>query len=196
MARRYRRYRRYRRTYYRKKKWTAFNSEVTVDTTSANQDPNLANQYFKEVIEPCVFGSSNSLNGNASPANSLSAINYYVCRCRYKGVFGRNIATGSSYICYIGFIPNAVTVNANQQQETSMANSFFYRHPEYILAWSRLDYVANSGDTGEVSLYSRVVKKIAPGDRIVMGVLARNVSGNAVPLSSLQGTFSCYLRTN
>lgn len=196
MARRYRRYRRYRRTYYRRKKWTAFNSEVAVDTTNGNQDPNLANQYFKEVIQPCVFGSSNSLNQDASPSASLSAINYYVCRCRYKGVFGNPIPVGSSYICYIGFVPNAVTVQQQQQQETSMANSFFYRHPEYIMAWSRIDYVNNTGDTGEISLYSRMTKKIAPGDKIVVGVLARNVSGGAVALASLQGTFSCYLRTN
>lgn len=195
MARRYyRRYRRYRRTYYRRKKWTAYNSETSVNTTV--NGANLSANYYKEVISYCVFGSSNSLQNNASASQPISAINYYCCRCRYKGVFNANIPAGNAYIVYIAFVPNAVTINENAQESTGLANSFFYKHPEFVLAWTRIDYIADTGDTGEVSLYSRITKRLSPGDGIVVGVLARNASAQQAALASVQGTFSCYLRTN
>lgn len=198
MVRRYRRYRRYKRTYYRRKKWTPYNSEVGVDTTATGTGNivSIADGYYKETTNTAVFGSSNSIDGSAAPTNAVSAINYYVCRCRYKGVFNDALSAGFSYIVYLGFVPNAVDISQQAQPVTGLANTFFYRHPEYILAWTRLDNIAGTGDTGEISLYSRITKRIAPGDRVVIGVLSRNMSGDQAALAKLQGTFSCYLRTN
>lgn len=193
MAGRYRRYRRSRRTYYRKKKWTAYNSEVTVNPTGSS----VTNGNYRELVTVGVFGSSNSLANGAVPAAPVSAINYYVCRCRYKGVFGGAIPVGISCIVYIAYVPNAVTISGNEDAVTSLYNTFFYRHPEYVLAWNRYDNIADTGDTGDVSLYSKITKRLAPGDEIIVGMLFKNASTAAyTPSASMQGTFSCYLRTN
>ena len=192
MPRRYRRYSRRRRTYYRKKKWTAYSSELIVNAAGGA----LAAGSFVELGQTGVFGSSNSLNNDGTAIAPVSAINYYACRCRFKGVLGGTFTAGMSYIVYIAYVPNAVTINENVQQNTGLAASFFYKHPEYVLAWNRLDYVANTGDTGEISLYSRITKRVSPGDRIGVFLLARNSTTNAINTVAVQGTFSCYLRTN
>lgn len=193
MAGRYRRYRRSRRTYYRKKKWTAYNSEVAVNTANSA----VPVDYYRELCTVGVYGSSNSLANGAVPAAPVSAISYYVCRCRYKGVFTGNIDRGVSCVVYLAYVPNAVTIDTQQSPTTSLYNSYFYRHPEYVLAWNRYDNIADTGDTGEVSLYSKITKRLAPGDEIVVGMLYKNNSTtNYSPSAALQGTFSCYLRTN
>lgn len=193
MAKRYRRYyRSRRRTYFRKKKWTAYSSEITVNGNGGA----LAGDSFVELGTTGVYGSSNSLNNNGTAVSPVSAINYYACRCRFKGVLGGTLAAGMTYIVYIGYVPNAVTINNAVQQNNNLAVSFFYKHPEYILSWNRIDYIANTGDTGEISLYSRITKRVAPGDQIVVFLLAKNNTNNAINTVAIQGTFSCYLRTN
>lgn len=183
-----------RRRYYRKKKWTPYTSEVTV----AAPGQQLNNAYALENAANCIYGASNSLGNYAAASDALSAINYYVCRARFKGVLQGQLAAGVNYIVYLCYIPNAVNVDngANPIQETNLRQAYFYLHPEYVLAWTRLDYVANTGDSGEVSLYSRIKKRVSPGDRLAVVVLARNASGVAANLVNVQGTFSCYLRTN
>lgn len=184
-----------RRTYYRryKKKWTPYNSEVTV--TPGGQ---INTGYYLENAANCIYGASNSLGNYAAASDALSAINYYVCRCRFKGVLPSTSAAGMSYVVYICYIPNAVVVDNGQNpgQITNLRASYFYLHPEYVLAWTRVDYVAGTGDTGEISLYSKIKKRLSPGDRLAVVVLARNDSGNQAAVSVLNGTFSCYLRTN
>lgn len=193
MPKRYRRYYRSgRRTYARKKKWTAYSSELTVNGAGGA----LAASSFIELGTTGVFGSSNSLNNDGSAVAPVSAINYYACRCRFKGVLGGTFTAGMSYIIYIAYVPNAVVVNQNAQQNTNLAVSFFYKHPEYVLAWNRIDYIADTGDTGEISLYSRITKRIAPGDQLAVFLLAKNSTTNAINTVAVQGTFSCYLRTN
>lgn len=195
MARKYRSRRTYRR--YARKKWTPYNSEVSVPTPSSN----VATQYVLENSAPCIYGSSNSLGNYAAATDALSAINYYVCRVRFKGVFRvttSQSAPGLSYLVYLCYVPNAVTIDTgtNPMEIANLRQSYFYLHPEYVLAWTRIDYMADSGDTGEVSLYSRIKKRISPGDRICLVVLSINRSSSTQGQSSLQGTFSCYLRTN
>lgn len=185
------------RTYYRrygKKKWTPYNSEVQVTAPAAQ----LNTTYILENASTCIYGSSNSLGNYAAASDALSAINYYVCRCRFKGVLSGYTTAGLSYVIYLCYVPNAATIDNGQNpiQETNLRQAYFYLHPEYVLAWTRLDYTQNTGDTGEVNLYSRIKKRISPGDRLTVVVLARNDTGGAVNLSTLQGTFSCYLRTN
>lgn len=192
MPRRYRRYSRRRRTYYRKKKWTAYSSEITVNGNGGA----LAADSFVELGTTGVYGSSNSLNNNGTAVSPVSAINYYACRCRFKGVLGGTFTAGMTYVIYLAYVPNAVTINNAVQQNTSLANSFFYKHPEYVLAWNRIDYITSTGDTGEISLYSRITKRVAPGDQLAVFILAKNSTNNAINTVAVQGTFSCYLRTN
>lgn len=192
MPRRYKSKRTYVRRY--KKKWTPYNTEITVPQVGA-----LAAQKVVETGVPCIYGASNSLGNYAAPSDAISAINYYVCRPRFKGVIQAPVAAGISYIVYLCYVPNAATID-NGQNQLDVANlrqCYFYLHPEYVLAWTRLDYIANTGDTGEVSLYTRIKKRISPGDRLCLVCLARNDTnaGNAV-VYAVQGTFSCYLRTN
>lgn len=192
-----RRYYRSKRTYYRrynKKKWTPYNSEVTVSPPAAA----LNSGYVLENAANCIYGASNSLGTYAQASDALSAVNYYACRCRFKGVLSTTTGTGVNYIVYLCYIPNAVTVDSgtNPLQDANLRQAYFYLHPEYILAWTRIDYISSSGDTGEVNLYSRIKKRISPGDRLAVVVLARNNGSQSSSLSVLQGTFSCYLRTN
>lgn len=192
MPRKYKSRRTYARRY--RKKWTAYNTEITIPAPGGT----LTNGYVLENAVPCIYGASNSLGNNAAPADPVSAINYYICRPRFKGVIQAPVSVGVSYVIYLCYIPNAATVDngTNPIQVANMRASYFYLHPEYVLAWTRLDYIANSGDTGEISLFTRVKKRINPGDRICLVALARNDSNAAAQLSPVQGTFSCYLRTN
>lgn len=188
--------RRSKRTYYYrryKKKWTPYNTEVTV--TPQVQLPNTG---YLENAAMCLFGASNSLGQYAAASDALSAVNYYVCRCRFKGVIQQPAAAGMYFVVYICYIPNAVSVDngANAQQVVNLSTSYFYLHPEYVIAWTRIDYINGTGDTGEISLYSKIKKRLSPGDRIAICVLARNESGNQQPVPTVNGTFSCYLRTN
>lgn len=183
-----------RRRYYRRKKWTPYNSEVTVRAP----DQQLNTAYALENAANCIYGASNSLGNYAAASEALSAINYYACRMRFKGVLNGPLTPGINYVLYLCYIPNAVTVDngTNPIQEANLRSAYFYLHPEYVLAWTRIDYVNGTGDTGEVSLYTKIKKRISPGDRLAFVVLARNNSGNAANLVTVQGTFSCYLRTN
>lgn len=194
MPRKYRSKRTYPRRY--KKRWTAYNTEVTVSAPSTQ----LTGGYFLENAVPCIYGASNSLTTNATPSDAISAINYYVCRPRFKGIIQVPLSATNNmnYIVYLCYVPNAAAIDngQNPQQVDNLRASYFYLHPEYVLAWTRLDYVTSTGDTGEVNLYTRIKKRISPGDRLCLVVLARNNSGSAVALSNIQGTFSCYLRTN
>ena len=148
------------RRYYRRKKWTPYNSEVTV---SAPGQP-LNSGYVLENAANCIYGASNSLGNYAAASDALSAINYYVCRARFKGVLSGPLTAGVNYIVYLCYIPNAVTVDngANPIQDTNLRQAYFYLHPEYVLAWTRIDYINNTGDTGEISLYSRIKKRVSP----------------------------------
>ena len=183
------------RTYYRryKKKWTPYNTEVTV--TPGGQ---LNTGYYLENANNCIYGASNSLGNYATASDALSAVNYYVCRCRFKGVLVTPNIAGMTFVVYICYIPNAVAVDdgTHPGATANLRSAYFYLHPEYVLAWTRLDYINSTGDTGEVSLYSRIKKRLSPGDRLAVCVLARNESGNQAAVPILNGTFSCYLRTN
>lgn len=192
MPRRYKSKRTYARRY--RKKWTPYNTEITIPSP-ANPLPN--NQAVEHGV-PTIYGASNSLGNYAAPSDAISAINYYVCRPRFKGVIQAPIAAGVSYIVYLCYVPNAATIDdgTNFIQVANLRQCYFYLHPEYVLAWTRLDYIANTGDTGEVSLYTRIKKRISPGDRLCLVCLARNDSGNNAAVYPVQGTFSCYLRTN
>lgn len=191
MVRRYRRYSRRRRYYRSKKRWTPYNSDIIVTPAS-----NLEDSYVRELGVNAIYGASNSLGTYAAASDALSAVNYYVCRCRFKGVIVTEMAANVSYIVYLCYIPNAVTIDSNDKQIQNLREAYFYLHPEYILAWTRLDYIADTGDTGDISLYSRITKRLSPGDRIGLYILARNGSGSSKVLSAVHGTFSCYLRTN
>lgn len=184
------------RTYFRryKKKWTPYNTEITIPSPAGQ----LASNYCLENGVPCIYGASNSLGNYAAPSDAISAINYYICRPRFKGVIQSPVAVGVSYIIYLCYVPNAATIDngANPVALANLRSTYFYLHPEYVLAWTRLDYIANSGDTGEVSLYTRINKRISPGDRLYLVALARNDSNAAATVYPVQGTFSCYLRTN
>lgn len=191
MVRRYRRTYRRRRYYRSKKKWTPYNSDIVVTQTNS-----LNAGYVRETGVNAIFGASNSLGNYAAASDALSAVNYYVCRCRFKGVIVTNLSPGVSYVVYLCYIPNAVSVDSNDRQSQNLREAYFYLHPEYVLAWTRMDYINGTGDTGEISLYSRITKRLSPGDRIGLYILARNTREEATLLSSVQGTFSCYLRTN
>lgn len=182
------------RRYYRRKKWTPYNSEVTVNAPGQT----LTNGYALENAASCIYGASNSLGQYAAADTALSAVNYYVCRPRFKGVLSGPLPANVNYILYLCYIPNAVNVDTGTQPiaEANLRSAYFYLHPEYVLAWTRLDYINNTGDTGEVSLYTKIKKRISPGDRLAFVVLARNNSNAAQSLVNVQGTFSCYLRTN
>lgn len=192
-----RKYYRGRRTYrrYARKKWTPYNSEVTI----AQPASTLSSTYILENAATCIFGSSNSLGNYAAASDALSAINYYVCRVRFKGVVSApSSQSGLNYIIYLCYVPNAATIDTgtNPLQDANLRQAYFYLHPEYVLAWTRLDYQTATGDTGEVRLYSKIKKRISPGDRICLVLLSRNGSSSSATISPVQGTFSCYLRTN
>ena len=104
------------RTYFRryKKKWTPYNTEITIPSPAAQ----LGSNYALEHAVPCIYGASNSLGNYAAPSDAISAINYYICRVRFKGVIQaagtdhiilKDVASETRYLlltiylCYITF---------------------------------------------------------------------------------------------
>lgn len=183
-----------RRNYYRvkkvypKQKWLINNNEITILNGSLNQ-----NSYVLR-FEPITQNPTRTTESGAGVTSSATVIK--VGRFRYNGVINLNYSN-VNYIIGIAYIPEGYTLTTNTSiSKNQLGECFFYKHPEWVLAWTRMDYISNSQEN-EIRLYSKLKRNLNSGDGIVLFMIGINNSTTETTFTSqLQGTVSYVCRTN
>lgn len=185
-----------RRRYYRvkkvypKQKWLPVNNEVNIAS-----DSNLGYGGFKVTVQPITENPSrNTANGEGN----VSSASILKCgRFRFKGIIDSlNTTSDVNYIIGISYIPEGYIINQNSTSVDSLGETFFYRHPEWILAWTRMDY-ANDSQNNEIRLFSKLKRNLNSGDQIVVFRIAINRStSSSLSVSAIRGTVSYVCRSN
>lgn len=185
----------YRRTVRPKQKWAINTASASVASTS--QLTLSANQ--AATIGTIVCENSTRIN-NSGGSSSSSAQILKTGRWKFKGY----ISTPSNavgYLVYLVYVPQGYYLNSGDGDDllNHDADDIFYRHPEWVLAWSRKDY-AVVDQINEISLTSRLKRNLNTGDQIQIRAIIFNTSttsftvGSGVPI--IRGTVSYCCRAN
>lgn len=183
-----RRYYRVKKTY-PKQKWLPVNNEIRVNGYSLNPSSYVLRY---EIITQNETRTNTSGGGNVSAASIIKT-----GRFKYKGLIASS-SGNISYIVGISYIPEGYVLNSNTSVSLgSLGECFFYKHPEWVFAWTRLDYNTTS-QSNEIRLSSRLKRNLNSGDQVVFFVIAiNNMTGSSsVSTSDVQGTVSYVCRTN
>lgn len=184
MARR--RYYRVRRVY-PKQKWLPVNNEVRL----ANLTGLNAASYIT-TIQPITENPTR--NASDGGGNVSSATIVKVGRIKVKGSLTGS-ATQMSYIIGVAYIPEGYVIDQTASAIGNLGTTFFYRHPEWIMCWTRMDFV-NGGQNNEFSMTSRLKRNLNSGDQIVLFRIGINATNDSVNVSSIGGTITYVCRTN
>lgn len=172
---------------YPKQKWLPVNNEIT-----CQQYNGLTTGSFVIRYEPITQNATRT--NTAGAGNQSSATIIKTGRFRYRGQIYTNSAI--TYIVGIAYVPEGYDLNANVNiARANLGETFFYKHPEWILAWTRLDYVGSSGNN-EIRLSSKLKRNLNSGDGIVLFYIAINYGTDTVNASQVAGTVSYVCRTN
>lgn len=175
------------RKVYPKQKWMPVNNDVTVNGVGVD-----AGSYVIR-YEPITQNATRTLSTGAGNVSSASIIK--TGRFKYKGVFMTPVA-GVSYIVGIAYIPEGYNLNPNVSlANNTIGETFFYKHPEWILCWNRIDYL-QANQNNEVRLSSKLKRNLNSGDGIVVFVISINPNTQNMSASTLYGTVSYVCRTN
>lgn len=186
MARR--RYYRSRRVY-PKQKWLPVNNELGMNGIEI-----LAASNFLTTVQPITENSSRNITDGGGNVSSATIIK--TGRFRIKGVLSVNTGAAMSYIIGIAYVPEGYVINQTATGIGNLGNTFFYKHPEWILCWTRMDF-SNASQGNEFSLSSRLKRNLNTGDQIVVFRIAVNSStNNGSPVSSIRATISYVCRSN
>lgn len=181
-----RRYYRSRRTY-PKQKWS-INLANVASTVPAVQAQTFSVQQVNVVDNP-------SRTDTAGSAVFASSAILKVSRIRFKGMISSAMQAGQSCIVALMYLPELVSASGTSLAINSIGNSAFYCHPEWILAWTRLDYT-NAAQRNEISLYSRLRRNLNPGDKIALVVLNVNYAATAGAAMDISGTTQYVCKNN
>lgn len=172
---------------YPKQKWLINNNEITVLGTQ------LAANSYQLIYEPITQNPSRTESSGAGNVTSASILK--VGRFRFKGYINQS-NDAVKYIIGISYIPEGYTLNTANNPKSQIGESFFYKHPEWVIAWTRMDYFT-SAQSNEIRLSSRLKRNLNSGDGIIFFVIAINVNeSNINPSYPVQGTVSYVCRTN
>lgn len=187
MARR--RYYRSRRVY-PKQKWLPVNNELGMNGLEM-----LGAASFVTTVQPITENSSRNITDGGGNVSSATIIK--IGRVKIKGVLSVSTTGGAvSYIIGIAYVPEGYTINQTATGIGNLGNTFFYKHPEWIMCWTRIDY-NNAGQGNEFSLSSRLKRNLNTGDQIVAFRIAVNSStNNGSAVSSIRATISYVCRSN
>lgn len=185
-----------RRRYYRvkkvypKQKWLPVNNEValaSVDTLNLGA--------YVVTVQPITENPTR--NTTSGEGNVTSATILKVGRFKLKGIISGPNTNNSqtSYIIGVAYIPEGYSVDQSIQVNATLGTTFFYRHPEWIICWTRMDFISNS-QGNEFSLSSRLKRNLNSGDQIVVFRIAINASTAAQSASPIRATISYVCRAN
>ena len=171
-------------------KWCPVNGDSAISMAT------IGGQNYITAIQPiCVNPSRNEGAGSTPTVTSASIIT--VTRIRYQGINATVLPLGISYIYFIAYVPEGIVATNATTSVANLGNSFFYRHPEWIMAWQRIDYSAQ-GENNDVRLNTGSLKrKLNTGDSIVLGIMGINRSGDYTQQGHLTyGTYSFFTKNN
>lgn len=185
-----------RRRYYRvkrvypKQKWLPVNNEVGM-----NGIESMTESAYLTTILPITENPSRNIADGGGNVSSATIIK--VGRVRIKGVLLSNTTgIGMSYIIGVAYVPEGYNISQTSAPIGNLGDSFFYKHPEWIMCWTRIDY-SNASQQNEFSLSSILKRNLNTGDRIIVFRIAVNSTTNTVlPVSGIRATISYVCRTN
>lgn len=185
----------YRRTIRPKQKW-AIN---TVDTPLFSGTSLSISSGESGSVGINVCTNSTRIGNNGSTSVSAAQV-LKTGRWKYRGVI-LGPTSGVSYVFYLVYVPEGY-FSSSDDFTISTSNTgldIFYQHPEWVLAWTRKDYIS-SDQSNEVSLTSRLKRNLNTGDSIQMRVLIYNYSGSSLTIQAntqfVKGTVSYCCRAN
>lgn len=182
----------YRRTSRPKQKW-AINTVNSVVT--ANQTTNISTN------SSASFGRSVCTNASritATATNETSAAQVLKTgRWKFKGII-TNVTTNMFYIIYLIYVPEGYMPLTSDQTGLE-GGDIFYRHPEWVIAWTRKDYVSIE-QNNEISITSRLKRNLNTNDSVQLRVLVQNIGSQALSVTAdvpiIRGTVSYCCRAN
>lgn len=183
-----------RRRYYRvrkvypKQKWLPVNNEMTILGGTV-----LSGSYK---ITMGILTQNATRTDSTGGGNITSASITKCGRFKFKGVLIGNTIAGLNTIVGISYVPEGYPLDNDASLAVdTLGNSFFYKHPEWILCWTRLDFTAAS-QSNEVRLSSKLKRNLSSGDRIVLFKIDVNNTNTDTSIYPLIGTVSYVCRTN
>lgn len=184
-----------RRRYYRvkrvypKQKWLPVNNELGMNGVEM-----LGASTFLTTTQPITENSGRNITDGGGNVSSATIVK--IGRVRIKGVLSSTTGASMSYIIGIAYVPEGYVINQTATSIADLGNTFFYKHPEWIMCWTRMDY-SNGGQGNEFSLSSRLKRNLNTGDQIVAFRIAVNSSTNiGSAVSSIRATISYVCRAN
>lgn len=138
---------------------------------------------------------SQSRTRSTGDPNNVSAAILKAGRIRFKGVISSSMSAGQSALVFIAYLPELITGSFSDLNYASIGTTVFYSHPEWVMAWTRVDYT-NAAQKNEVSLYTRLKRNLNPGDRIALIVTNINPTANAVSQIDVIGTATYVVKNN
>lgn len=190
----------YRRTLRPKQKW-AINTVTANVAQSTGGTLNISSGAIGTIGAPVCINSSRI---DSAADNLISAAQVLKTgRWKFRGVIV-NPTAAVSYIFYLVYVPEGyysagVTDYSYVLTNTTEGNDIFFRHPEWVLAWTRRDYTSTD-QSNEISLTSRLKRNLNSGDQVQIRALLFNNSQSAIALAStvpiVRGTVSYCCRAN
>lgn len=186
-----------RRYYYRrvvrpKQKWAINNVDVRISSSAVTVSGN-GNAFFYQT----VVGNLSRVQTGSGQAALAVASSAQILKCgrfKLKGCLPNSL-NYFSYTVFIAYVPEGYTLNQGYVTDQNI----FYQHPEWIIGWTRKDYV-NSNQSNEISITSRLKRNLNTGDGIIVGVIVTNSTATESNLNNvtalLQGTLSYCCRAN
>lgn len=118
-----------------------------------------------------------------------------ISRVKFKGVISSAMQAGQSAIVALMYLPELITVTGNAIAINQIGSMAFYCHPEWIMAWTRIDYT-NAAQRNEISLNSRLKRNLNPGDKIALIVVNVNYANTAGAAMDIAGTLQYVCKNN
>lgn len=187
-----------RRYYYRrvvrpKQKWAINNVDVRINSSAEISILGSSNALYYQIV---ATNGNRVQTGQGEAAISVisSAQILKTGRFKLKACIPAVISLCAVTV-FIAYVPEGYILSTGPTSDQNL----FYQHPEWIIGWTRKDYLVNT-QSNEISITSRLKRNLNTGDNIVVGVmLTNNGSGNVnvtANSSLLHGTLSYCCRAN
>lgn len=173
---------------YPKQKWLPVNNEIVIGPFASLNANSYAVMY--KILTQNEVRTTTDGGGNISGASIVKT-----GRFKFKGTVFQVAGADVTHLIGLAYIPEGYTIPQTSSSNDNIGECFFYRHPEWILAWTRMDY-NNAAQRNEFSLSSKLKRNLNTGDQIIAFRICINRATSGQPVSSVVGTVSYVCRTN
>lgn len=179
---------RYRRLRYPKQKWSINTVQYNFNVTAP-----AANNF---TISSAVVAANPSRNNEFGYSVSTASSILKCAHIKIKGVLNTGMIQGQNTLITLMYCPEGFNPNAASASLDNIGNTIFYSHPEWIMAWTRMDY-SDISQRNEFSITSRLKRNLNPGDSIRLIIYNINTTATGTSSAfSLSATGSYCCRSN